>query len=115
MRTLKFVVALVLVTGLSAVWAADKDNPAGASEAARAQTGSVTGTVHPVSDSTAKGAVAELHVGGTGSAGAGAVVYSLFAEGSTGRKLKDMASKGATVTVNGEITEKGYKVTSIQK
>lgn len=114
MRTLKFVVALLLVTGVTAVWSADKE-VAGSSEAPKQQTASISGTLHPVSDSTAKGAVAELHVLASGAAKSEAVVYSLFADGSTGRKLKDLASKGATVTVSGVITEKGYQVTSFEK
>ena len=109
MRLLKFVLPMVLFFGVAVTLRAADKEPAG--EKAVDQTGSLTGSIHVPEKEAPRDAVASLHQAGV--AGGEETIFFLFADGSVGRNLKDLAKKNATATVSGVITKEGYRVTSI--
>ncbi len=111
MRMLKFVFPMILALGVGAgVSAAEKENKP-ADEKAQDQTGTISGTLHLPEKEAPRGCVAALHQPGTTKGEES--IFFLFADGSTEKKLKDLAKKGANVTVSGSITKDGYRVTAI--
>jgi hypothetical protein len=117
MRMLKLF-ALVAVLGLStAAFTGEKDttttSPKPADEPRVTPTGTVTGTIHPPSKEAPRGAVAELHQAAPAGDKGGDIVFFLFADGKESRTLRDLANRGGSATVTGEVTEKGYRVTSV--
>jgi hypothetical protein len=115
MRMSTFLVVLLMTFGFAAgVNAADKDSKS-ATEAPTEQTGSISGTLGFPSKEAPHGCVAEMKVPAAGAAKGEETVFYLFADGSVGRKLKDLAGKGASATVSGAVTKEGYRVTSISK
>ncbi len=111
---LKFWMSLVLVLGFNAaINAADKDAPKSGENQPTEQTGSISGTLSSPGKEAPNGCTAQLAVGGTGKGDE--TYYYLFGDGSIGKKLKELAQKGASVTVSGVVTKEGYRVTSIDK
>lgn len=111
MRMLKFVFPMILAFGVGASVSAAEKETKPADEKPQDQTGSISGTLHMPEKEAPRGAVAALHQPG-GAKGEESIFF-LFADGSTEKKLRDLAKKGATVTVSGTITKDGYRVTSI--
>ena len=111
MRIATVVFALCVLFGVASTsFAAEKETrPTPNTEKPADQTGSLNGSLHAPDKEAPKGC-SELHQGG---ATGGTSIFYLYAEGSVAKQLKDLANKGASATVAGVITEKGYRVTSI--
>ena len=115
MRVLKVVFAFLMTFGVAAgLRAADKDpKPGTGTEQPSQQTGSISGSLGLPSKEAPNGCVAEMKVAAAGATKGEDTIFYLFADGSVAKKLKDMAQKGQSATVTGVVTEKGYRVVSI--
>lgn len=110
MRMLSVVVPLVLAFGTVNLFAAERD-PKIPENPPTEQSASLSGTIHPPGQGTAKGAVAEIHVAQAGQKQE--VSYALFADGGVSRQLKELANKQQSATITGVITKDGYRVTQV--